>query len=251
MALWSAPSAIWVGSIAIRSPRPYHRPVSDDPPRPLRDEELARLPVFPLPRLVFFPGTYLPLHLFEPRYRDMIEDCMGRGPRAMAVTMLEPGAEGRQELAQPPMKRVCGVGRIVAHEPLPNGTHNVVLAGVHRVQLEELPMGEVRYRTARATVLPDQGRARETDRLAMFSAASTVASIVRRDHPEFELGVEGDTTDGQAADLVADRLVSEAETRQALLETLDVGDRVRRVTDEVTSLLAMLSARGSRAGLVD
>ena len=45
------------------------------PSTPLSAEELARLPVFPLPRVVFFPGTALPLHLFEPRYTEMIEGC--------------------------------------------------------------------------------------------------------------------------------------------------------------------------------
>ena len=49
------------------------------PSTPLSAEELARLPVFPLPRVVFFPGTALPLHLFEPRYTEMIEDCLDSG----------------------------------------------------------------------------------------------------------------------------------------------------------------------------
>lgn len=222
-----------------------------EPPPPLSDEELACLPVFPLPRLVFFPGTFLPLHLFEPRYRDMIEDCMSAGPGCMAVTMLEPDAEGQQELEQPPMKAVCGAGRIVAHERLANGTHNIVLAGLHRVRLAEMPMGDTRYRRARATVLDETGHAGEGDRLALFSTASTVVSLVRREHPDFELGIEADTPSGRAADLMADRLVSEAEARQAILECLDVGVRVRRVTDAVASLLAILSARGDRSGLVD
>ena len=61
------------------------------PSTPLSDEELVKLPVFPLPRVVFFPGTALPLHFFEPRYTRMIEECLERGCTAMAVALLAPG----------------------------------------------------------------------------------------------------------------------------------------------------------------
>ena len=54
---------------------------------------LQDLAVFPLPRVVFFPGTYLPLHIFEPRYRALMRDCITSGRMAMAVTLLKPGYE--------------------------------------------------------------------------------------------------------------------------------------------------------------
>ena len=49
-----------------------------------------RIPVFPLPEVVFFPGTVLPLHVFEPRYRRMVADCLA-GDGRLAVAMLRPG----------------------------------------------------------------------------------------------------------------------------------------------------------------
>ena len=79
---------------------------------PLPDDELAALPVFPLPRVVFFPGTILPLHLFEPRYRAMMEDCVSSGPKAMAVALLKPGWDDDYEGA-PPIHEIAGAGRIV------------------------------------------------------------------------------------------------------------------------------------------
>ena len=77
------------------------------PSTPLSAKELARLPVFPLPRVVFFPGTALPLHLFEPRYTEMIEDCLESGCTAMAVALLSPGWEDSYE-GKPAIHEIAG-----------------------------------------------------------------------------------------------------------------------------------------------
>ncbi|MBW2589030.1 MAG: LON peptidase substrate-binding domain-containing protein [Deltaproteobacteria bacterium] len=108
------------------------------PSTPLSAEELARLPVFPLPRVVFFPGTALPLHLFEPRYTEMIEDCLDNGCTAMAVALLAPGWEDHYD-GDPAIYEIAGAGRIVAHQRQPDGTHDVILHGLDRVRLHEFP----------------------------------------------------------------------------------------------------------------
>ncbi|MEM1415556.1 MAG: LON peptidase substrate-binding domain-containing protein [Myxococcota bacterium] len=203
-------------------------------------EELARLPVFPLPRVVFFPNTLLPLHLFEPRYRAMIEDCMSKGPEVMAVSMLTAGSGFG---GQPAFKLVSGVGRIVAHERNANGTHNIVLRGLVRARLEELPT-ETPYRVARATPLPSHGVARASDVQALLACATSVAAVVRQQHPEFSLGVGAGDAPEVIADAIADRFVSDTDQRQAILEALDVGERLGLVTDSVGELLAMVASRG-------
>ena len=96
------------------------------PSTPLTDEELAKLPVFPLPRVVFFPGTALPLHLFEPRYTRMMEECLDRGCTAMTVALLAPGWEDNYE-GNPDIYEIAGAGRIVAHQERSDGTHDVIL----------------------------------------------------------------------------------------------------------------------------
>jgi Lon protease-like protein len=206
----------------------------------LAPEELAELPVFPLPRVVFFPGTMLPLHLFEPRYQRMIEDCMTVGPRAMAVTLLARGWEDDYE-GRPPVHPVAGAGRIVAHEQLDDGTHQILLAGVCRVELDELPMGGKPYRRAAATVLPDQGGVTPGDVRALMSCAGAVASIVRRQHEDFALGVTMEDAPGRIADTITDRLVALPTTRQRILETLPVDERVRLATEAVGALMVSLS----------
>lgn len=213
----------------------------DDPGDRLLPEELAELPVFPLPRVVFFPGTILPLHLFEPRYRAMIEDCMNNGPKALAVALLKPGFEP-EYMGRPQIHTICGVGRIIAHERRSDGTHNIVLRGLGRVRIEELPPGGLPYRRAQATPLWDTGKVSPGSLQTLLSCATQVASLVRRQHPEFELGLDDTKDPGIIADQIADRFVSDSERRQQILETQDVDARMEQVTHAVGELLALLSA---------
>jgi len=210
------------------------------PSTPLTPSELARLPVFPLPRVVFFPGTALPLHLFEPRYRRMAEDCVDGGPNAMAVTLLAPGWEDNYE-GDPPISEIAGAGRIVGHQRRPDGTHDIVLHGLHRVRLEELPSDDVPYRLARATPIEDSGTAGSSDMLAMMAVAMSVASRVRERQPDFSLQVSAELPPGRAADVVADQLVVSPNDRQRILQAIDVKERVSMVTEAVGALLAQLS----------
>ncbi|MGB5811222.1 MAG: LON peptidase substrate-binding domain-containing protein [Polyangiales bacterium] len=210
------------------------------PSTPLSAEELQRLPVFPLPRVVFFPGTALPLHLFEPRYREMVEHCLDGGPRAMAVSLLADGWEEDYD-GDPPIHEIAGAGRIVGHQLRPDGTHDVILHGLHRVRLQEIQSDDVPYRLARATPIEDAGKASSSDVLAMMAVAMSVASRVRERQPDFSLQVSAELPPGRAADVVADQLVVTPEERQRILQTLDVGERVSRVTEAVGSLLAQLS----------
>lgn len=211
------------------------------------DDELCALPVFPLPRVVFFPHTKLPLHIFEPRYRAMMEDCLRVGPRAMAVALLLPGYEADYE-GRPAIATVAGAGRIVAHERLPDGRFNLILDGVARVRLEELPAEGRPYRRARATVLDGGARASEVPRAtmaALLQAASLVAAEVRRRQGHFDLGVApGDPSD-VVVDVIADRLVADAARRQRILEELDTKARAQLTIDAVTELLGMLGGTGA------
>jgi Lon protease-like protein len=211
------------------------------PSTPLTAEELARLPVFPLPRVVFFPGTALPLHLFEPRYTEMIEDCLESGCTAMAVALLEPGWEDHYE-ENPAIYEISGAGRIVAHQARGDGTHDIILHGLNRVRLHELPNDEGHsYRCARAVPIEDFGTATSSDLLAMMACATRVAAKVRERQPDFALQVSAELTPARAADVVADQLVVSPDERQRILETIDIKERVALVTECVASLLAQLS----------
>jgi Lon protease-like protein len=88
------------------------------------------LPIFPLPNVVLFPNVFLPLHIFEPRYRDMVADALS-ADRLIGMVLLRPGWESDYE-GRPPVYRTGCSGVITHAERLPDGRYNIVLRGLER-----------------------------------------------------------------------------------------------------------------------
>lgn len=197
----------------------------------LRDlaSALSALPLFPLPT-VLFPGALMPLHIFEPRYREMIRDVLDTHRALAVVQIVDP--EARDQHGHPAIARIAGAGVIIDHVELPSGRFNVLVRGRARVSLDELPFGDKPYRRARATVItPPSSEVSSTDLNTLVSAASAFAARVRERDPSFDFTLPKDAPAGAIADLSAHHLVLDARERQAALETLDIGERVRRVAD--------------------
>lgn len=93
------------------------------------------IPLFPLPNMVFFPRTYLPLHIFEPRYRRMVRDAAA-GHRMIGMVLLKEGWETDYE-GTPPIFPIGAVGRIVTVQALSDGRFNVLLQGLSRFEIQE------------------------------------------------------------------------------------------------------------------
>src|SRR5262245_32445056 len=113
--------------------------MSSIPPSGSRDLSalLEALPIFPLPQTVPLPRALLPLHVFEPRYRAMVKDCMATH-KAMAIALIRETAE-RDAHGHPAIEEVAGLGLIVDHSALPDGRFNILVQGKARVRLSELP----------------------------------------------------------------------------------------------------------------
>ena len=103
------------------------------------------VPVFALPTVVFFPKTYLPLHIFEPRYRKMIRDSL-KGDQVIAMALLKEGWENNYNNT-PEVYRMGCVGKIVKTQTLEDGRYNIVLYGLVRAHLKE-PFLDRSYRQA-------------------------------------------------------------------------------------------------------
>jgi hypothetical protein len=195
------------------------------------------LKVFPLPSAVLFPHSVVPLHIFEPRYRDMVRDALA-GDRIIALAQLEPGWEPRYG-GRPAMQQVLCAGIIIWHDELQDGRYNILLQGVCRARLvSELPAQRL-YREARVDLLPDppfHGPEEEQLRQAVFE-------LVGRVPPAFSEGLlpaVARAQGGALADVVAAAIIPEPERRQALLAELDVRQRLQEVTDEVGELIGRL-----------
>jgi Lon protease-like protein len=112
---------------------------------PLPEGEFL-LPLFPLPNIVFFPHTRLPLHVFEPRYRQMVQDALEADER-FGMILLRPGWE-TEYFGAPPVYDCGTVGTIEQAVPLEDGRYNIVVRGDARFRILE-EVSRVPYRTAR------------------------------------------------------------------------------------------------------
>ncbi len=210
------------------------------------------IPIFPLPNVVFFPHTLLPLHVFEPRYRQMLADCLA-GERRMAVVLLKPGWE-EDYYGRPAVHSVAGAGEIIQSEMLPDGRSNIVLRGLGRVVIDEEVTSPTQYRLARAFWLDDvyhsggeEGLTSHTERLRQM--CGHLLSVLPQPVPGFlELLTDHDRP-GAFVDRVSSLVVHEMEARQRLLELNDVERRMTEVIAHVEGLIRRMErgTPGARA----
>lgn len=210
---------------------------------PQNHQELERaaaaLPLFPLPGVVFLPSTLLPLHVFEPRYRKLVADCIA-GNGIFAVPLLQEGWQSDYE-GRPPVHEVTGLGRIVRHQDLPDGRYNLLVLGLGRARiLDELPTDEP-YRVAHAALLEDRIPAGGEERVRQtIDQLRLVSGQIMRAHPtlapEFARVLENARGSAQLVDMLAHLVLRESSDRQTYLEMDDLLARADLVTGGLLSL---------------
>jgi len=203
------------------------------------------MPVFPLTGVVLLPHAVLPLHIFEPRYTQMIEDALdGAGQIAMAVFQ---GQRWRQEYhGRPPIRPIVCVAQIVQHEKLVDGRYNVLVQGVCRARMvEERPADERRlYREAMLTPLEsagdDDGELEAArDRLESLLSEPPLTSLAAAENIRECLG-QSEAPTAAVLELVGVSLINDEETRYRLLEEADPGDRAALIIDQLEGLRTLL-----------
>lgn len=195
------------------------------------------LPLFPLPNMVFFPNTRVPLHVFEPRYRQMITDALESDHR-VGIVLLRPGWEA--DYFGAPAIHICGtVGTIEQAVPLDDGRFNILLRGDVRFRV----VGEVStepYRTARVIAQPETQRTVDES----YAQREWLADLSRQylrylpeqsSVPEIEMvGLDALTN------ALIMSLNLEVEEKQRLLEIDDMIVRAEQVGSELTSRIESL-----------
>lgn len=187
------------------------------------------LPLFPLPTVVLFPGVFLPLHIFEPRYREMVADALA-SDRLIGMVLLRDGWEGEYD-ERPPVYAV-GCSALITHsEKLPDGCYNIVLRGLDRFRIVEEDQSRA-YRRARTAAVPDRQLTAD-DRAGLRHQRGRIEMLIAPSE-------QGDGIDPRAAaamndeDLVnalAQYLDLEAIEKQALLEQPDVPERASALVE--------------------
>lgn len=211
-------------------------------PRPTA-EDLARLPLFPLPNAVLFPGAELPLHIFEPRYRAMTERALA-GPRLILLGRLRPGYEPHYH-ERPPVFDIAGLGRVTRDVRHADGRFDLVLTGVARVRIvSELPPNEP-YRLVRGEVLEDT---ESSSSLAIGAWEKKLVELFESLKPHLPESVQdldslarGAATPGERIDRLAAALTADPDARQRMLEELDPAERYCLLVAQLSEFAAALS----------
>lgn len=203
------------------------------------------VPVMTLPNTAFFPQALMPLHIFEPRYREMLRDVLASN-RFFAVAGLN-----LREIEQPgkfePPHRIATVGIVRACQGNDDGTSNLLLQGLCRVAIEEIVCDQP-YRKIRIRALSSEPGGSDEDNQHLRKELTRLLNLkLRLTRPEKGSGA-GEMTaflktveDPEAfVDIAAFSLCEDATLKQKLLETLDVhhrlalfGARLRREIEEL------------------
>jgi uncharacterized protein len=201
--------------------------------------------LFPLPNFVLFPHAMQPLHIFEPRYRQMTADALV-GDRLIAMVLPRPGWE-QDYGGAPPTYSVATIGKIMADQKLDDGRYNLLLRGLGRIQLIEEVSSTRRYRRARAELLveapPPSGVRSRKRRKQLLAAAAPWLKPQDVVLDEFRKLLEADLPLGVLADLLAFALPLDIDFKQCLLEELDVDRRARRLLEQLQAKADALAGR--------
>jgi len=229
------------------------------------------MPLFALGQVALMPHAVRPLHVFEPRYRQMVGDALdGSGQIAMAVVargerarvvmgdsgLDVEGGEGLVEagMEKPALRSAVCVGQIVQHHKLPDGQFAVALHGVCRARIVnevEAPEG-VLYRSA---MLEPIGLAPvDEDALVgpRIELSRLLDSTVLRDMADAKAVVkclvDPEMSTSAILELVTVSLLNDQEVRYQLLAEGDVGKRAALIRAELIDLLRLLKRAGGQRG---
>jgi uncharacterized protein len=203
---------------------------------PLPEGEFL-LPLFPLPNIVFFPHTRLPLHVFEPRYREMVKDVMESDQR-FGIVLLRPGWEA-EYFGAPAVFEMGTLGTIEQAVPLDDGRFNIVVRGDVRFRI----MGEVSrvpYRTARVIAEPEV----ERPVLESHGRRDWLADLSRQYLEYLPDQTAVPEIDSVNLDSLTNALIMslnlDLEEKQKLLEMSDILGRAEAIGNELSSRIETL-----------
>lgn len=205
--------------------------------------------LFPLPSVVFFPDSLLPLHVFEPRYRQMVHDAL-ESDGLIAVALLKPGWESDYQ-GTPEIHEISTLGQIVRHEQLPDGRSNILLRGLRRIRpVEELTPAP--YRAATIEVVDDRLTLEGLEQASELAQAihEQVLDLFFIAPRVFDATVPtpGEAlSPGRYFDRVADTLKVDPLLKQTLLAEDDVAARGEALHGFMEKILAVARRRAAEA----
>ncbi len=209
------------------------------------------MPLMTLPNVAFFPQALMPLHIFEPRYQEMLRDVLAAN-RLFAVAGLDLSQQSRLGNFEPP-HRVASVGLVRACQKNDNGTSNLLLQGLARIEIVDIVTDEP-YRRIRGRALTSQPGASEDDNQVLRRELSRLLNLKLKlaAARSGEMAAFLKTVDdpGAFVDIAAFSLCEDPDVRQQLLETLDVHRRLKLFNRQLRGEVDALKLRHKLQGLL-
>lgn len=200
----------------------------------------GQAPIFPLPDLVLFPHALLPLHIFEPRYRTMIDDAL-KSNRLIALARLKSDYQDLYHTKQAPIYEQACLGRVTADQKLPDGRYYLILEGVVRVTIEEELNTDDAYRVGRLKLHRD--RHSFSDQFNPVEQSNTLLQLFRQ-HLGDEAGrkgllkiLESNLKLGTLCDIIAYACPFDIELKQCLLEETNIERRSHLLVQALVELI--------------
>ena len=202
------------------------------------------IPIFPLPQTVLLPAEVLPLHIFEPRYRDMIRDALGTH---RVIGMVEP-MPGHEDLlaGRPPLRSVGCAGFIARHAELSDGRYLIWLVGFRKFTIEEEIRSVTPYRQARirpsSDALSREGReAVRPLRLLLLASLPTLVNDTEEKVAEMMKEL-AEVDDDQLIAVACHALSLPADRKREILEAGGIVQRYLLLHDVVEDFLSSQAA---------
>lgn len=195
----------------------------------------TRIPVFPLPNVVLFPKTYLPLHIFEPRYRTMVSDAAMSG-QCIGMALLKDGWEA-DYYGHPPVFSMGCVGRLASVQPLADGRSNILLQGLERFEIAcEWYDKAYREATISVTVRSTDTSLDPAVRQRLFT---TLESYLRSrdDVPTWQELFREEVSDDIVVNTLSTYLECTPLEKQFLLEADSLHQQARRLSDLIEFMM--------------
>lgn len=198
--------------------------------------------LFPLPNVVLFPGVVQALHLFEPRYRVLMDDALA-ADELITMAYLKADSVPAEADGQPEISKIVCVGKILSHTLLDDGRYNVFLVGTKRAAIVKELSIETPYRMAEVLILDDTVKNRDMiDRLRVeivskFRKLATLRSDWNAE--AMDQFIDEDLSFGQLVDMICYACGASPAQQQMVLETPELGQRgeiVLRLLDEQIQL---------------
>jgi len=199
--------------------------------------------LFPLPKVVLFPHVVLPLHIFEPRYRQMVEDALA-GDRLITIVQLKPAPETGGWIEPAPIESVGCLGKIIRHERLADGRFNLLLLGRKRVRMRREPPSGRLYRIAEVDVLDElgPGDSEAARRAGLVDLFRRVVGLENALDPELSSLLDVPAPLGVLVDVMSHALSLPTEMKQELLNEPSVEKRCETIQDLLERLERLAGA---------